>query len=117
MPLNPRNLETLKQTKAVLGKANNLIPKGKTYVQWRDHTYYQWRIVHQDNNTGIKGFHDMQAAFAYEYYQEITGYRTPVIVGEQQAPQFIDTQARLILSQMLGHHKIDVIASHIGSSK
>ena len=115
--INPQNLETLKQAKLVQGKENNLIPKGKTYVQWRDHAYYQWRIANQATNTEIKGFHDMRAAFACERYHEITSYQAPVVAGERQAPKDIDTQARLILSQMLGHNRTDVITAYIGSSK
>ena len=84
-------------------------------MQWRDHAYYQWRIATKD--TEIKGFHDMRAAFACERYHEITGYQAPVIIGARQAPKAIDTQARLILSQMLGHNRIDVIAAYVGSSK
>ena len=114
--INPQNLETLKQAKAIQGKDTNLIPSNKTYVQWRDHAYYQWRIANQQANTEIKGFHDMRAAFACERYQEITGYPAPAITGQRQAPKAIDTQARLILSQMLGHNRIDVIAAYVGSS-
>ena len=117
VPISPHNLETLKKAKAVQGKENNLIPSNKSYVQWRDHAYYQWRIANQNTNTEIKGFHDMRAAFACERYQELTNYPAPVITGERQAPKSIDTQARLILSQMLGHNRTDVIASYIGSSK
>ena len=117
VPINPRNLETLKKAKAIQGKANNLIPKDKTYIQWRDHAYYQWRITNQSAITEIKGFHDMRAAFACERYQEITGYPAPVIAGQRQAPKNIDTQARLTLSQMLGHNRVDVIVSYIGSSQ
>ena len=113
--ITPRNLETLKQAKAVQGSDKNLIPNNKTYVQWRDHAYYQWRITTKD--TEIKGFHDMRAAFACECYMQITGYPAPVIKGERQAPKSIDTQARLILSQMMGHNRIDVIAAYIGSSQ
>ena len=117
VPINPRNLETLKKAKVIQGKANSLIPKDKTYLQWRDHAYYQWRIANQSTNIEIKGFHDMRAAFACESYQELTNHPAPVITGKRQAPKSIDTQARLILSQMMGHNRIDVIASYIGSSK
>ena len=117
VPINSQNLETLKQAKIIQGKDKNLIPSNKTYIQWRDHAYYQWRIANQAANAQIKGFHDMRAAFACERYQEITGYLAPVITGQRQASKAIDIQARLILSQMLGHNRIDVIAAYIGSSQ
>ena len=87
VPVNPQALETLKQAKALQGKDKNLIPNNKTYVQWRDHAYYQWRIANQNAHADIKGFHDMRAAFACERYQEITGYPAPVINGQRQAPK------------------------------
>lgn len=59
----------------------------------------------------------MRAAFACEYYQNLTNHPAPVITGDRQAPRSIDTQARLILSQVMGHNRIDVIASYVGSSK
>ena len=85
------------------------------YAQWRDHAYNQWRSA--TKRTAINGFHDMRAAYACERYQAITGFPSPVITGMRQADKAIDTQARAIISQELGHNRIDVIAAYIGSSK
>jgi integrase len=91
------------------------MPPDNSYIQWRDHAYYQWRTVNKD--TGIKGFHDMRAAFACEHYQALTGFPAPVVTGTRQADKTLDTQARVLLSQQLGHNRLDVIAAYIGSSK
>lgn len=115
VPVNQRQLALLKEAVQLQGKANNLMPPDSTYNQWRDHAYYHWRTVNKD--TGIKGFHDMRAAYACERYLELTGFPAPVVAGTRQADKTLDTQARVILSQELGHNRLDVIAAYIGSSQ
>ena len=105
-------IHLLKQAVEVQGKARNLIPEKQSYSQWRDHAYYHWRTVTQ--GTGIHGFHDMRAAYACERYETITGSPAPAIAGERQADKTLDTQARVILSQELGHNRIDVITAYCG---
>ncbi len=115
VPVNQHQFALLKEAAQLQGKANNLIPPDNTYNQWRDHAYYQWRTANKD--TGIKGFHDMRAAYACERYLELTGFPAPVAAGTHQASKALDTQARVILSQELGHNRLDVIAAYIGSGK
>ena len=115
VPVNQDQAGLLKEAAQLQGKADNLIPPDNTYIQWRDHAYYQWRAV--NNDTGIKGFHDMRAAYACERYLELTGCPAPVVTGVRQAGKTLDTQARVILSQELGHNRLDVIAAYIGSSR
>ena len=98
-------------------KSKNIIPSDKRYVQWRDQAYYQWRTVNKKLKTGICGFHDMRAAYACQRYQEITGCAAPTIAGVRRADKTLDTQARGILSQELGHNRLDVMASYIGSRR
>ncbi len=108
-------ISLLKQVAEVQGKAKSLIPEKQSYSQWRDHVYYHWRTI--TRGTGIKGFYDMRAAYACERYQAITGSPAPAIAGKRQADKTLDTQARVILSQELGHNRLDVIVAYIGSSK
>ena len=115
VPVNQRQLALLKEAAQLQGKADNLMPPDNTYSQWRDHAYYHWRAVNTD--TGIKGFHDMRAAYACERYLELTGFPAPVVTGTRLADKTLDTQARVLLSQQLGHNRLDVIAAYIGSSK
>lgn len=108
-------INLLKQAAQLQNKAKSLIPEEQSYNQWRDHAYNQWRAVTHD--TSIEGFHDMRAAYACERYETITGSLAPAIAGERQADKTLDTQARAILSQELGHNRLDVIAAYIGSSR
>ncbi len=115
VPVNQHQIQVLKEAAQVQGNQTNLIPPDKSYIQWRDHAYYYWRTVNKD--TGIKGFHDLRAAYACERYLELTGFPAPLVAGTRQASKALDTQARVILSQELGHNRLDVIAAYIGSSQ
>ena len=115
VPVNQQQLDLLREAAELQGTAKNLMPPDKSYIQWRDHAYYQWRCVNKD--TDIKGFHDMRAAYACERYAELTGYPAPVVAETRQADKALDTQARVILSQEIGHNRLDVLAAYIGSSK
>lgn len=108
-------LTVLRRAAQLQQQAKNLIPEDKTYVQWRDHAYYQWRVV--TDSTAIQGFHDLRAAYACERYQAITGYPAPVIEGQRLASKDNDRQARSIIAQALGHNRMAVVASYIGSAK
>jgi len=115
VPVDQYQIGLLQEAARLQGKADNLIPPANSYIQWRDHAYYQWRTVNKD--TGIRGFHDMRAAYACECYQALTGFPAPVVTGVRQADKALDMQARVILSQQLGHNRLDVLAAYIGSSK
>ncbi|TQV81039.1 integrase [Exilibacterium tricleocarpae] len=115
VPVNADTLHTLKAAADLQGKASNLVPANLTYAQWRDHANSQWRNI--PKAVPIKGFHDMRAAYACERYQVITGFPAPVIAGERLAPKASDTDARAIIAQELGHNRLDVVASYIGSAK
>ncbi len=115
VPINANNLAVLKQATELQNNERNLIPPDMNYVQWRDHAYNQWRSA--TKNTAINGFHDMRAAYACERYQAITGHPAPVIAGVRRAQKTLDTHARTIISQELGHNRPDVIAAYVGSGK
>ncbi len=115
VPVNQHQIQILKEAAQIQGNQANLIPPDKSYIQWRDHAYYCWRSVNKD--TGIRGFHDLRAAYACERYLELTGFAAPVVNGIRLADKGLDTQARVILSQELGHNRLDVIAAYIGSGQ
>lgn len=115
VPVNTHQLELLRAAANQQGTANNLMPVDKRYSQWRDHAYYLWRVATE--GTGINGFHDLRAAYACQRYQDLTGCPAPVLGGERVAPKELDTQVRVILSQELGHNRIDVLSAYIGSSR
>lgn len=66
---------------------------------------------------GLPGYHDARAAYACQRYEQITGYPAPAVAGERLAPKELDRQARTTISAELGHGRIDVLVSYVGSSR
>lgn len=66
---------------------------------------------------GLPGYHDSRAAYACARYEQITGYPAPAVAGERLAPKPLDRQARATISAELGHGRIDVLVSYVGSSR
>lgn len=64
---------------------------------------------------GIKGYHELRAAWASERYQQLTGCRAPVMQEDQIVDPAVDAEARRIIAQELGHDRIDVVAEYIGA--
>lgn len=106
---------TLQRAAELQGEGRNLIPEGTSYAQWRDHAYHVWKQVSQD--TGLKGFHDLRAAYACEHYEQLTGYPAPIVAGERLVGKETDRSARHTIATELGHGRIDVVAAYIGSAR
>jgi hypothetical protein len=116
VPVTQETLNTLQQAADLQQQHRNLIPVHMSYIQWRNHAYSQWRPMAR--SLGIKGFHELRAAYACERYQHITSYPAPVMMdGQLTTPKDLDQQARMVLAQELGHGRIDVIAAYIGGAK
>ncbi|MBJ2229545.1 integrase domain-containing protein [Pseudomonas simiae] len=63
----------------------------------------------------LKGFHELRAAFACERYAQITHHRAPVNGGQCYAiDRRLDLEARMQISDELGHGRIEVVAAYIG---
>ena len=63
----------------------------------------------------LKGFHELRAAFACERYEQITHHRAPVNGGQCYAiDRRLDLEARMQISDELGHGRIEVVAAYIG---
>lgn len=69
-------------------------------------------ILHAHN---LKGFHELRAAFACERYKQITQHHAPINGGRYCAmDRSLDREARMHISQELGHARIDVVSAYIG---
>ncbi len=115
LPVTPQGHVLLKRAYKELGTNKNLIPDKLNYIQWRNHAYSQWRQATQ--NTDIRGFHDLRAAYACDRYQRITGKAAPVVNGGRTADRSLDHQARDIIALELGHSRRNILTSYIGSSR
>lgn len=66
---------------------------------------------------GLPGYHDARAAYACERYEQITGHPAPAVAGERLASKDKDLEARVIISAELGHGRVDVLVSYVGSRR
>lgn len=70
------------------------------------------KILHE---FGIKGYHELRAAWACERYEEMSGGVAPILQAGTSPGQKSDEQFRLNLARELGHDRIDVVAAYIGA--
>jgi hypothetical protein len=70
------------------------------------------KVLHE---FGIKGYHELRAAWACERYEEISEVTAPVLQEGKSLCQLNDEQFRLTLARELGHDRVDVVAAYIGA--
>jgi hypothetical protein len=70
------------------------------------------KILHE---FGIKGYHELRAAWACERYEEMSGATAPVLQTGTSPGQKNDDPFRLTLARELGHDRVDVVAAYIGA--
>lgn len=110
-----RQIPALKAACEAAEKSINLIPREKTYVQWREGAMRHARDCAIEH--GASGLHDFRAAYACARYEQITEKNAPAIAGTRQVEKSIDKAARVTVSHELGHGRIDVTVSYLGSAK
>lgn len=98
--------------------SRNLIAPHERYVDIaisRNSELNQARAVLKQH--GLPGYHDSRAAYACQRYEQITGHPAPAVAGERLATKADDLKARLTISKELGHGRVDILVSYIGSSR
>ncbi|WLH51221.1 integrase domain-containing protein [Pseudomonas tolaasii] len=92
----------------------NLLDRSESYATFLQRTVNPARkVLHMH---GIKGFHELRAAYACERYEQLTGNAAPVNHGDNcHINRTLDQQARQQISLELGHYRIDVVSAYIGS--
>lgn len=111
VPVDDRNLQTLKNAAIQQGNDRSMIPGDRSWAQWRNAELREAREIVQQFTGG--GLHDLRAAWACERYKELTGHDAPVI-GGQQPDKSIDRAARERISNELGHGRAEIAAAYIG---
>jgi hypothetical protein len=87
-----------------------LIPVELNFVTFRNHVYTGFYLA------GGKRFHDFRAAHACDIYAFLTGCPAPVLWqdGDPSPSKESDREVRLMISEQLGHHRVDVVGAYIG---
>lgn len=119
-------LENADATRRELGCGNNLLKPHETYDSLVNDGEIRAarRILHR---YGIKGYHDLRAAWACDRYFELAGRHAPVVMQnsppdelpeeEAEAVETLSKELGLELAQELGHNRLDVLAAYIGSHR
>ncbi len=93
--------------------SRNLVALSESYQDVMHGVARPAREVLHDYN--LKGFHELRASFACERYEQITQHPAPINGGRCYAlDRTLDCEARMQISQELGHGRIDVLAAYIG---
>jgi integrase len=91
----------------------NLLAQGESYAEFLQQTVLPARETLHEH--GLKGFHELRAAYACERYEQLTGHAAPVNRGHcYRIDRDLDQLARQQISLELGHNRIDVVSAYIG---
>ena len=94
-------------------RSRNLLARDESYAVFLHQTVLPARETLHEH--GLKGFHELRAAYACERYEQLTGHTAPVNGGHcYRIDRDLDQQARQQISLELGHNRIDVVSAYIG---
>lgn len=105
--------------RAVLNRAGLLAGKGSLIPSSRNYRQ-QLRIYERHTaNAGLSKMHGLRHAYAQQRYHELTGWSAPAAGGPTikaltQEQKTIDRQARLTISQELGHEREQITSIYLG---
>ncbi|MBD8237558.1 integrase domain-containing protein [Pseudomonas fluorescens] len=120
----PRWIVVTDQVRIALDGASEVSPTGSRNLLAPDESYKVFLqtvvrpardILHE---RGLKGFHELRAAYACERYEQLTGFSAPVNGGRcHREGRELDRQARQQISHELGHNRIDIVSAYIGGRR
>ncbi|OCW26921.1 integrase domain-containing protein [Pseudomonas sp. S3E12] len=120
----PRWIAVTDQIRGALDRAWEASPSGSRNLLAPNESYKEFMqsvvrpardILHEH---GLKGFHELRAAYACERYEQLTDLNAPVNGGRvHREDRELDQRARQQISHELGHNRIDVVSSYIGGRR
>jgi sirohydrochlorin ferrochelatase len=112
------------QVSAALKWAIEISPAGSRNLLAPDESYKDFiqKVVRPARDLlheqGLKGFHELRAAYACERYEQLTGFSAPINGGRcHREDRALDQRARQQISHELGHNRIDVVSAYIGGRR
>jgi integrase len=104
----------LDQLKSYLKPGESLVPKDKTYAQWRNHYYYTLKKHGIDREHGLTA-HGLRHEHLNDLYQATTGHASPVHGGNlHQTDQDLDSLGRQAVSERAGHSRESISSAYLG---
>ncbi|WP_339419641.1 MULTISPECIES: integrase domain-containing protein [unclassified Pseudomonas] len=120
----PRWIAVTDQIRGALDRAWEASPSGSRNLLAPNESYkvFMQSVVRPARDLlhehGLKGFHELRAAYACERYEQLTGLNTPVNGGlVHREDRELDQRARQQISHELGHNRIDVVSAYIGGRR
>ncbi|WP_444437550.1 integrase domain-containing protein [Pseudomonas sp. A6] len=109
----PEQREVLQAAHHLAG-GGSLIPAHKTYIQQR-HVYDG-----QCKTAGLSHMHGLRHQYAQSRYETLTGWPAPAAGGQSvkvlsPAQRVEDSRARQTISRELGHERVQITATYLGS--
>jgi hypothetical protein len=129
-----KQLETLKNAAEIQGKDRSMIPAEKTYAEHQRESYRETSNFHAERHAyaneryselmkeklGIEikspVLSDKPEGQSWAQYVSSQAYEQGVSITPEMAREF-DREARLELSEELGHHREDVVSAYIGGQR
>lgn len=120
----PRWIPVTDDLRTALAQASAVAPHGSRNLLAPQETYARFLSRHVRparehlHRHGLKGFHELRAAYACDRYQAITGHPAPVLGGTlHRSDRRLDRLTRQQISRELGHHRIDVVSAYVGGRR
>jgi len=120
----PRWIAVTDQIRGALDRAWEASPSGSRNLLAPDESYKDFiqtvvrparDLLHEH---GLKGFHELRAAYACERYEQLTDFSAPINGGgRHREDRQLDQRARQQISHELGHNRIDVVSAYIGGRR
>ncbi|BBP55460.1 integrase domain-containing protein [Pseudomonas brassicacearum] len=120
----PRWITVTDQIRGALDRAWEASPSGSRNLLAPNESYKEFMqsvvrpardLLHEH---GLKGFHELRAAYTCERYEQMTGFPAPVNGARvYREDRELDLRARQQISHELGHNRIDVVSAYIGGRR
>jgi len=95
--------------------SHSMIPKGQTFVTYRDHIYYICRKFGITKAMLGVTPHGLRHEYAVAYYERHSGEKAPVRGLTPAASAADHSEVRKALSEKLGHSRESIVGCYIGS--
>jgi integrase len=103
----------------VLNRASELAGKGSMIPP--EHNYKEWLSTYEKatNRAGLHELHGLRHSYAQERFEAVAGFKSPLAGGpgrDQLTPEQKerDFEARMVVSNELGHNREEVTAVYLG---
>ena len=107
----------LDRIQGYVNKGESLVPKNKTYVQYRNQYYYVLRKNGVCREEGIVA-HGLRHEHLNELYTDTTGHETPASGGDlRKTDKALDSLGRKLVSERAGHSRESISSAYIGGKR